>query len=51
MQINEKLIIAQQFESCFDDFKNINVRIEAHEQSKDHFNLIKIMVDLQTYKN
>lgn len=45
-----KLTLVQQFESGFDDWKNINVRIEAHEQSKDHFNSIKKIVDLQKCK-
>lgn len=50
MQISEKLISVHQFESGFGDWKNINVRMEAHEQSKDHFNSIKKMVDLQKCK-
>jgi len=50
LQSSNKLTLVHQFESGFDDWKNINVRMEAHEQSKDHFNSIKKMVDLQKCK-
>lgn len=41
LQISEKSTFVHQFESGFDDWKNINVKMEAHEQSKEHFNSIK----------
>ncbi|XP_060864355.1 zinc finger MYM-type protein 1-like [Metopolophium dirhodum] len=50
LQSSDKLTLVHQFESGFDDWKNINVRMETHEQSNDHFNSIKKMVDLQKCK-
>lgn len=43
LQISEKLTPVHQFESGYDKWKNINIRMEAYEQSinKDYFNSIK----------
>lgn len=48
--ISVLFIFVRQFDSGFDDWKNINVKIVAHIQSMEHFHTMKTIVDLQKCK-